>query len=254
VLTNAAAPFPNPAHQTGRADFRHPAFRLASSQTHEAASRNGPANGTHPVRRRSVSSKTDGSPATAPCAAVSGSALPVPQHSSQAPQTLYTDSPVFPTPVDRTGARWLSSSRSVLPSPFSRRVGVHIVVFEACPNFTLVTARRIARPPCVDFVARFRPARLPEPAARQLSNLTINYSSGSFLRWYSAHLGHTRKRLLHNEDQQFTSQWSRPLACQISYGSASSRGPSGHPNCCTNMVFLVCARSRCCAAARVRTT
>ena len=26
------APFPLPAHQTGRADFRHPAFRLASSQ------------------------------------------------------------------------------------------------------------------------------------------------------------------------------------------------------------------------------
>jgi hypothetical protein len=26
-----AAPFPNPAHQTGRADFPHPAFRLASS-------------------------------------------------------------------------------------------------------------------------------------------------------------------------------------------------------------------------------
>jgi hypothetical protein len=26
----ANAPFPIPAHQTGRADFRHPAFRLAS--------------------------------------------------------------------------------------------------------------------------------------------------------------------------------------------------------------------------------
>jgi len=30
-----AAPFPIPAHQTGRADFPHPAFRLASPQTHE---------------------------------------------------------------------------------------------------------------------------------------------------------------------------------------------------------------------------
>src|SRR5229473_3078231 len=28
----AIAPFPIPAHQTGRADFRHPAFRLASPQ------------------------------------------------------------------------------------------------------------------------------------------------------------------------------------------------------------------------------
>jgi hypothetical protein len=31
----SAAPFSSPAHQTGRADFRHPAFRLASPQTHE---------------------------------------------------------------------------------------------------------------------------------------------------------------------------------------------------------------------------
>ena len=31
----SAAPFPIPAHQTGRAQLRHPAFRLASSQTHE---------------------------------------------------------------------------------------------------------------------------------------------------------------------------------------------------------------------------
>src|SRR5207244_2137725 len=28
----AIAPFPIPAHQTGRADFRHPPFRLASPQ------------------------------------------------------------------------------------------------------------------------------------------------------------------------------------------------------------------------------
>jgi hypothetical protein len=61
-----------------------------------------------------------------------------------------------------------------------RRIGIHIAAFGACSNFTRVTARRIARPPFVDFVARFRPARLPESAARQLSNLTINYSSGSF--------------------------------------------------------------------------
>ena len=31
----SAAPFPIPAHQTGRAQLRHPAFRLASPQTHE---------------------------------------------------------------------------------------------------------------------------------------------------------------------------------------------------------------------------
>jgi len=87
----------------------------------------------------------------------------------------------------------------MLPSPISRRVGVHITAFGACSNFTRVTARQIARPPFVSFVARFRSARLPELTARQLSNLTINYSSGSFPHWYSAHLGHTRNRLSHQE-------------------------------------------------------
>ena len=99
--------------------------------------------------------------------------------------------------VDRIGARWLScgrapapgSSRSILPSPILGRVGVHIAAFGACSNFTRVTARRIARPPCVDFVARFPSAPLPVLTARQLSNLTINYSSGSFPHWYSAPLG-----------------------------------------------------------------
>jgi len=59
-----------------------------------------------------------------------------------------------------------------------RRVGVHITAFGARSSFTRVTARRIARPPFVDFFARLRPARLPGPAARQLSNPTINDSSG----------------------------------------------------------------------------
>ncbi len=77
------------------------------------------------------------------------------------------------------------------PSPISRRVGVHVVPFGACSDFTHVAALRIARPPCVDFVARLRPDRLPALNARQLSNLTINCSSGSFPHWYSAHLGHT---------------------------------------------------------------
>ena len=40
-----------------------------------------------------------------------------------------------------------ASSRSVLPSPLPRRVGVHIAAFGACSGFTRVTARRIARPP-----------------------------------------------------------------------------------------------------------
>jgi len=35
----------------------------------------------------------------------------------------------------------------------------------------------------VDFVARFRPGQFPDRTARLLSNLTINYSSGSFPHW-----------------------------------------------------------------------
>jgi len=35
----------------------------------------------------------------------------------------------------------------------------------------------------VDFVARFRPGQFPNRTARQMSNLTINYSSGTFPHW-----------------------------------------------------------------------
>jgi hypothetical protein len=62
-------------------------------------------------------------------------------------------------------------SLSVQPSPLLRRVAVHMVAFGACSDFTHVTAPGIARPPCVDFVARLRPCRLPGLSARQLSNL-----------------------------------------------------------------------------------
>jgi len=87
--------------------------------------------------------------------------------------------------------RWLSlwrapapgSSGSARPSPLKRRVGFHITAFEACSSFTRVTARQVARPPFVDFVARFQPGQFPSRTARQLSNLTINCSSGSFPHW-----------------------------------------------------------------------
>src|SRR5882724_7105702 len=67
--------------------------------------------------------------------------------------------------------------------PHPARVGVHIAAFEACSSFTRVTACQVARPPNVDFVARFQPDRFPSLTARQLSNLTINCSSGSFPHW-----------------------------------------------------------------------
>ena len=47
------------------------------------------------------------------------------------------------------------------PSPYSRRVGIRIVTFEACSGFTHVTAHRIAQPPKATFVTRLRPMQLP---------------------------------------------------------------------------------------------
>ena len=46
-------------------------------------------------------------------------------------------------------------------------------------------------------LARFRSAPLPVLTARQLSNLTINYSNGSLPHWYLAPLGHTQDHLPH---------------------------------------------------------
>ena len=66
------------------------------------------------------------------------------------------------------------SSLSVLPSPLSGRVGVHITTFEACSSFTRVTACTVARPPYVGFIARLRPGRFPGSGARKLSSSTNN--------------------------------------------------------------------------------
>jgi len=61
-----------------------------------------------------------------------------------------------------------AASLSVLPSPFSGRVGVHNCPFEACSGCTHVTARRFAPPPMARFVAGLRPGQLPIQAACQL--------------------------------------------------------------------------------------
>src|SRR6476620_6877191 len=66
------------------------------------------------------------------------------------------------------------SSLSVLPSPLSWRVGVHIVTFEACSSFTRVTACRVAHPPYVGFIARLRLGRFPGSGARKLPSSTNN--------------------------------------------------------------------------------
>src|SRR6476660_1145266 len=64
------------------------------------------------------------------------------------------------------------ASQLVQPSPNGRRVGTRINTYEACSGFTHVTARRIAQPPKVTFVARLRPDQLPSQAARQLPDLS----------------------------------------------------------------------------------
>jgi hypothetical protein len=54
------------------------------------------------------------------------------------------------------------------PSPFLGRVGIRIITFEACLDFTRVTARWIAQPPKAAFVTRLRTGQLPNRSARQL--------------------------------------------------------------------------------------
>ena len=86
------------------------------------------------------------------------------------------------TPVDRIRCSLVGelrvparvSSLSVLPSPLSGRVGVHILTFEACSSFTRVTACRVAHPPYVGFIARLRPGQFPGSDARKLPSSTNN--------------------------------------------------------------------------------
>ena len=84
-----------------------------------------------------------------------------------------------PTRWDRRGRGF--GPPLIQPSPNGRRVGIRIVTFEACSGFTHVTARRIAQPPKAAFVARLRPVRLPDQAARQLpdQSTTIRVESSS---------------------------------------------------------------------------
>ena len=204
-----STPFPVPAHQTGRADFRHPAFRLASPHSYRwrpkgfhlrftiqlylkgqdqirclKAHRQSP-----PPRHRQKHTRSQGPslhrsyPASAvlwPCP------TPVPdrraQHDVEVATLAQDGSPPItritfscvPCPVPRRIERVHMSiaSPSVQPSPFLRRVGIRIITFEACSGFTLVTARRIAQPPKAAFVTRLRPDRLPCQAARQLPDLS----------------------------------------------------------------------------------
>ena len=59
------------------------------------------------------------------------------------------------TPVDRKRAHFGSFPLPLRPSPAFRRVGVHVIPFEACSGFTRVTARGFAHPPMVGFTQGF---------------------------------------------------------------------------------------------------
>jgi len=72
------------------------------------------------------------------------------------------------TPADRSRCVCRLLPRTVLPSPFFGRVGVHDFPFEACSGFTHVTARRFAPPPKATFVAGLRYGQLPNRTACQL--------------------------------------------------------------------------------------
>lgn len=72
------------------------------------------------------------------------------------------------TPADRNGCTCRLLPRLTRPSPNSGRVGIRIVLFEACSGFTRVTARTLAQPPKAAFVTGLRRGRLPGHAARQL--------------------------------------------------------------------------------------
>jgi hypothetical protein len=84
------------------------------------------------------------------------------------------DYPFHPSSVPRPIPRrieWLHASiasPSVSPSPFGRRVGIHIGTFEACSGFTHVAARWIAQPPKATFVTRLQSGQSPGQTARQL--------------------------------------------------------------------------------------
>jgi hypothetical protein len=87
------------------------------------------------------------------------------------------------TPADQTGAC------VDCYSAFAVIRGIRTFTFEACSDFTRVTARWTAQPTTAAFVTRLRPAQLPERAARQLPDQSTTHwvesSSTGDSRWPS---------------------------------------------------------------------
>lgn len=91
------------------------------------------------------------------------------------------------TPMDRTGACVdCFAVRAAFPVI---QAGRHpYLPFEACSDFTHVTARWIAQPPKATFVTRLRPDQLLNQAARQLPDQSTTLWVGS------SSTGNTRRR------------------------------------------------------------
>ena len=171
-------PFPLPAHQTGRADFPHPAFRQASlpgPRRHHWPPSPGSTASSEVFRSSWCCQALRQSPTldlfkSTPEARVLPSTaitrlqryydplrLPPGAHrrgyGAQAPPqwvshvtriTFATCHAHYPGGPDG-GCRHLLPS--VLPSPILGRVGIRNCTFEACSGFTRVMAHRIAQPP-----------------------------------------------------------------------------------------------------------
>jgi hypothetical protein len=105
-------------------------------------------------------------PPDPPPSAVSKSRPPIGRVSLDYPH--HPSSVPCPIPRQTEQVRMSVASLFARPSPGKRRVGVCIDSFEACSDFTRVTARWIAQPPEAAFVTRLRPDRLLAQAARQL--------------------------------------------------------------------------------------
>ncbi len=209
------APFPLPAHRTGRADFPHPALRLTSPQGTRWTTNVGWCLATTPwhVTNLRLAAELPRKPSdtfrcyqahrqspilslfeSAPEVRVLSSAGITRPHRSYDPVRRPPGPPpiavleVRPptgtglhrlpgppfqravpiTPVDRNGCICRLLPHSTRPSPTEGRVGIHNFTFEACSDFTRVTARWIAQPPKAAFVTRLRDGQLPDRPARQL--------------------------------------------------------------------------------------
>jgi hypothetical protein len=172
------APFPYPAHQTGRADL--PASGFPTEFTFTSGSRR-----ARPVCRGALRCQRTQPVRVAwrELAVMFNALLP------QSPLTQSLEPRLHSRPLDVLERHPVHARRSpwMRPSPSPWRVGVRIEPFEACSGFTRVAAGRIAQPPEAAFVAwlqRSQTARqLPDPS----TSIRVEPSSTGETRLQGAH-------------------------------------------------------------------